>query len=106
MKNYTNPRLEAVIPDWPSGSRRVEARFTIEARPGKGERAVRVTTGKPKVTTFASKTRIVDGDDGRTYIAKLSMYGNVTIMRGDLQLDEESIWPKDARFSEVRALFD
>ena len=104
-KIYSNPRLEAVIADWPSGSRRVNARFAIEARPGKGERATRVTTGAPKATTFALKTRIVDGDDGRTYIAKLTMYRNVTIMRGDMKFDEETIWSSDPRYPAIAALF-
>ena len=104
-KTYSNPRLEAVISDWPSGSRRVEARFAIEARAGKGERATRTTTGAPKVTTFALKTRIVTGDDGRTYIANLTMFGHISIMRGDMQFSEEAIFPHDPRYPEVAALF-
>lgn len=32
---------------------------------------MRVTTGAPKKLTYARKARIVDGDDGKTYIAEL-----------------------------------
>lgn len=64
---YSNPRMEATIPDWPSGSKRVTARFEIE-KAKKGERAIRTTDGAPKKLTFAKLARIVDGSDGRTYI--------------------------------------
>ncbi len=67
--SYSNPRTSAVIPDWPSGSQRVTATFSIEAHPKRGERGVRTTTGAPKTLTYARKARIVDGDDGRIYIA-------------------------------------
>lgn len=78
--------------------------FSIEQTP-RGERAVRVTTGAPKKLTFARKMRIVDGDDGRTYIAALSDYGFVTIMRGDMKFQEEVFHENNPRFSEVRTLF-
>lgn len=104
-KRYSNPRMTAVIEDWPSGSKRVTATFSIEAN-ARGERAVRVTTGKPVALTYALKARIVDGDDGRTYIAELTRYGFVSIMRGDMKIQEESIHPDNPRFAEVRALFN
>jgi hypothetical protein len=111
---YSNPRREAVIPDWPWGSKqRTTATFTIEIGPVSRERAVRVTidpkTGRPtapKKRTYASKARIVDGDDGRTYIAELSMYGFVSIMRGDMKFEEETVHPDNPRFPEVMALFE
>ena len=106
MPNYSNPRTHATIENWPSGSKRVKAEFMIEAFPGKGERAVRVTTGAPKKLTYARKMRIVDGDDGRTYIAALSDYGHVSIMRGDMKLQEESIHNRDPRYAEILALFN
>lgn len=103
---YSNPRMKAVIENWPSGSKRVTAVFTIEADPKRGERAVRVTDGKPKKLTYARKVRIVDGDDGRTYIAELTDFGFVSIMRGDMKIQEESIHDRDPRYPAARALFD
>ena len=47
-KVYSNPRMSATIEDWPSGSKRVTAVFTIEQHAKRGERAVRMTTGAPK----------------------------------------------------------
>lgn len=101
---YTNPRTHAVIDNWPSGSYRVTATFYIETHPKRGERAVRVTTGKPVKVTYATKARIVDGDDGRTYIATLNGHF-VSILRGDMKYWHESIFPDNPRFAEVRALF-
>lgn len=114
MTTYSNPRMTAEIPNWPMGNnKRGTAFFSIEAKPGKGERGVRVTredgtlkTGKPKTLTFARKARIVDGDDGRTYIAELSMYGFVTIMQSGMQFKAESVHPGDARLPELLTLFD
>lgn len=102
---YTNPRMNAEIQDWPSGSRRVTAVFSIEATK-RGERAVRTTTGAPKKLTFAVKSRIVDGSDGRTYIANLTMYGFVSIMNGDMKFQAESVFPDNDRYAAIRALFD
>jgi hypothetical protein len=101
---YSNPRKTAVITDWPSGSKWVTAYFSIEADPKRGERAVRVTTGAPKKLTFARKMRIVDGDDGRTYIAKLSGYGHITIMHGNFKYDAETVFD-GPRYAELAALF-
>jgi hypothetical protein len=109
---YSNPRREAVISDWPIGSQRTTATFRIEAKPGKGERGTRFTidpkTGRPsavKVLTYAVKARIVDGDDGRTYVANMTMYGHVSIMRGDMKFSEEAVFPADTRYGEIAALF-
>lgn len=105
MTTYSNPRREAVIENWPNGSQRVTAHFLIESDPKKGERAVRVTTGAPKKLIFAAKMRIVDGDDGRTYIAALSPYGShITIWKGDMKYNHESIDGHDPRFAEVLAM--
>ena len=102
---YSNPRTYAMIENWPSGGKRVTARFSIEVDLKRGERAVRVTDGAPKKLTYARKQRIVDGDDGRTYIAELSTYGHVTIMRGDMKFNEESVHAGDPRHTELMALF-
>lgn len=87
---YSNPRMSAVIENWPSGSKRVTARFEIE-NTSKGERGVRVTTGEPKKLTYARMARIVDGDDGKTYIAEYTSYGFISIMRGDMKFSHETI---------------
>ena len=101
---YSNPRMTAVISDWPSGSKRVTARFEIE-QGRKGERAVRTTDGAPKKLTFARMARIVDGSDGRTYIAEYTIYGHITIMRGDMKFQQEVIHERDPRYAEVLELF-
>ena len=104
MTNYSNPRMSATIENWPHGGKRVTANFTIESDK-RGERAVRITTGAPKKLTYARKMRIVDGDDGRTYIAELSMYGHITIMNGDMKYSKETIFNGDPRMPELLALF-
>jgi hypothetical protein len=113
MTNYSNPRLEAVIEDWPSGAHRTRATFSIETVPGKGQRAVRVTvdpkTGRPsapKKLTYASAARIVDGDDGRTYIANYTRtFGHISIMRGDMKFSHETALADQSRFAELKDLF-
>lgn len=106
MTTYSNPRLHAEIDNWPlGGSRRGLAVFDIEAKPGKGERGVRKTNGAPKTLTFARKARIVDGDDGRTYIAELSGYGHISIMRGDMKLQHEVIHERDPGYAAALELF-
>jgi hypothetical protein len=97
--------MSATIENWPSGARRVTAQFVIEVDPKRGERAVRTTTGAPKKLTYASKSRIVDGDDGRTYIANLTAWGHISIMRGDFKFNEEAVFERDARYPALRAMF-
>ncbi len=110
---YSNPRLSATIADWPHGAHRTKATFAIETHPQRGQRATRVTidpkTGRPstpKVLTYARKARIVDGDDGRTYIAELTMYGFVTIMRGDMKYQEAVIHQDSPDYAAALALFE
>lgn len=105
MTTYSNPRIAAVVDNWPTGTKRCTATFRIERSP-KGERAVRITTGAPKKLTYARKARIVDGDDGRTYIAELTAYGFVSIMRGDMKYQHESVHPGDDRLPALLALFE
>jgi hypothetical protein len=105
MTSYSNPRTSATIENWPSGSNRVTAQFSIESGK-KGERAVRVTTGAPKKLTFANKMRIVDGDDGRTYIAALTGYGHISVFHGDMKYSKEAVFESDPRYPELRALFN
>ena len=104
--NYTNPRMKAEIENWPSGQHRVKAIFEIEQNPKRGERAIRTTTGAPKKLTFAEKARIVDGDDGRTYVLELSrMFGHISIMKGDMKFQHEVIFEGDERYPELVKLF-
>lgn len=105
MTSYSNPRMEAVIADWPNGRLgRVTARFSIEQHATRGERAARVTTGKPVVLTYSAKQRIVDGDDGRTYIATLQGT-HIAIMKGDMKYQHEAVFRSDARYPALLRLF-
>ena len=105
MTEYSNPRTEATIKDWPSGSKRVDARFYVESKPKFGERAVRVTTGAPKNGGYAAIVRIVDGDDGKTYILEHSpMYQHITVMKGDMKFQHEVIFERDARYASLLSL--
>jgi hypothetical protein len=97
--------MSAVIENWPSGRHRVTARFEIEQHPKRGERAVRTTDGAPKKLTFAKLARIVDGSDGRTYIAEYNVYGAICIMRGDMKIQHEWISEGNPRYGEVLELF-
>lgn len=106
---YSNPRCSATIENWPSGQHRVTAQFRVEGN-ARGERAVRWTeyNGVPsghKNLTYAKMARIVDGSDGRTYIAELTEYGHITIMRGDMKFSHESVFPRDARYPALFELF-
>lgn len=113
MRNsYSNPRLHAEIENWPSGSHRVKAVFNVEATQ-RGERATRYTehpsTGVPsavKKMTYAQKVRIVDGNDGRTYIAELTGFGHISIMKGDCKFQHEVVYENDPGYAELRKLFD
>ena len=105
--------MTATIENWPmGGAKRGTAVFEIEQHPERGERAHRTTllplkpSTAPKLLTYARKMRIVDGDDGRTYIAALTLYGHITIHRGDMKFHEETIHEDDPRYGAVRALFD
>ena len=114
MTEYTNPRMSAVIDGWPIGQLRTTARFSVEYKAGKGERGVRVLDnpkgGKPfapKKLTYASKVRIVDGDDGKTYFAEWAKgYRMISIMQGNAQFIAESVHETDPRYAVmVRDLF-
>lgn len=109
---YSNPRMEAVITDWPIGNKRTTATFRIECDPKRGERGTRFTidpkTGKPSATkklTFARKARIVDGDDGRTYILELSTYRHISVMQGNMQFQAETLNADDPRYLSLLELF-
>ena len=101
---YSNPRMRAVIENWPSGSKRVTAQFDIE-QSKRGERALRQTTGATKMLTYSKMARIVDGSDGSTYIANLTEFGHISIMRGDMKFSQESIFERDPRYADALELF-
>lgn len=103
---YSNPRMSATIENWPGGrNKRVTARFEIEQDAKRGERAVRTTDGAPKKLTFAKMARIVDGSDGRTYIAEYTMYGFISIRKGDMKYEHETIHQDNPRYAHVLELF-
>jgi hypothetical protein len=109
---YSNPRMNVVIEDWPSGSLRTKATFSIEQNK-RGERAVRVTvnpkTGRlnaPKSMTYATKARFVDGSDGRLYIIELSQFKHISVMKGTFDYSQETIYERDPRYAAVLALFE
>ena len=55
MTAYSNPRMQAIIENWPHGKQRVTATFAIEADSKRGERALRTTTGATQKLTYARK---------------------------------------------------
>lgn len=105
MTIYSNPRMSLVVRGWPSGGKRVTAKFEIEANARGRERAVRVTTGAPKRLTYAIKARIVDGDDGLIYIAELTNFDFVVIMNGDMKFEHEVVHTDNPRYPDLLALF-
>lgn len=102
---YSNPRMTAVIENWPSGSKRVTARFEIEQDSKRGERGVRITDGAAKKLTYAKMARIVDGEDGKTYIAEFTIYGHITIMQGNMKFQQESVFPGQPAYGAMLGLF-
>ncbi len=102
---YSNPRMSATIENWPSGKHRVTARFEIEQDAKRGERGTRITDGAAKKLTYAKLARIVDGDDGRTYIAEFSMYGHISIMQSNMKFQQESVFSTDPRYASMLELF-
>jgi hypothetical protein len=112
MTTYSNPRLEAVIDNWPSGARRTTATLRVETVPGRGQRGTRTTidprTGRasaPKLLTYSRAVRIVDGDDGRTYFVE-DDGTHITVMQSNMQFQAEVVWPRDDRYPALLALFD
>jgi hypothetical protein len=107
MTEYSNPRMSAIVTNWPSGGKRVTAKFEIERDAKRGERGVRITTGAPKKLTYGRAARVVDGDDGRTYVAVWAAHHeHITIYRGDFKYAEETIFSSDPGYVAVRKLFD
>jgi hypothetical protein len=104
MITYNNPRMRAVVPNWPDDGKRVTATFEIEIVEGRGQRAVRTTTGKPKKLTYAKRMRIVDGSDGRTYILE-DFDSFIGVRQGNMKYCADTVHYHDPRFAELQALF-
>lgn len=112
MVKFSNPRLVAEFTDWPiGGNNRGLCRFAVEDNGKKGKRVSRTTADKngrlckPKYTTYSDHQAIVDGDDGKTYILSLGVYGFVSIHRHDFMSAERSgCFDSDPDFAEVVAL--
>ncbi len=102
MIKLSNPRTTAVIEDWPFGSKRVTATFECETNK-RGTRVNRVTTGKPKRTTYFAKAVIVDGDDGKTYILSATGHGQIVLTPGTLKYPTY-FYEKDAEWDEYKPL--
>ena len=107
----SNPRTEAIIENWPIGRQRCRAWFAVESGP-RGERASRRTENRdrsgwnaPKLTTYALRTRIADGDDGRTYVVR-DVHSHINVMRGDMQHDAGNAFPGDPQYAALLSLFD
>lgn len=112
--NYSNPRMRAVIDDWPFGSRlRTAATFEIDVSRTGRERATRVVidprSGKPcakKSLVWSRGSRILDGDDGKTYIANLTEFGHISVFHGDMKYSHEAIFENNPRYTAILALFN
>jgi hypothetical protein len=105
-----NPRTEAIIEGWPIGRQRCRAWFAVETGP-RGERASRRTENRdrtgwnaPKLTTYALRTRIADGDDGRTYIVR-DVGSHINVLQGDMQHDAGNAFPGDPQHAALLSLF-
>lgn len=109
---YSNPRTEALIEDWPFGKKTCKARFEVQKHPRFGQRVARYTENKtrtgwnsPKCSTYTSKVAILDGSDGRTYIGMYhDMYDHITIMQGTMKFQAEVICKNTANYGIVKAL--
>ena len=104
MTSYGNPRMEAVVNDWPSGGKQVAAYFKIETHPTRVHGPTRQTTGAVRTMTYCEQARIVDGDDGRIYFAEL--YRNMITVRGGNLMNAGTFHSDDPRYPELHALFD
>lgn len=110
---YSLPVLKYTTALWPYGRETTTAVFAVErAATGNMERVTRVTLNpktnkwnKPKKTTYSVKARIVKGEDERTYVAELSIYGHITIRESNLQYEKETFYPKDEGYQDALSLF-
>lgn len=111
MVTLSNPRLEAVIEDYPlGGNKRGRCVFKVENNPKRGNRVGRTTTGKTKYDVYGGATAIVDGSNGRTYILQdAGVYGFIKVKRSDFMdatdtFGKSAVFPGDERYEELKAL--
>lgn len=119
LLEYSNPRLSLVVEGWPWGQKmRTQASFFVESNK-RGQRVGRILkdphSGRPcaaKFTTYSAQARIVDGSDGRTYIATLGHFNSsIQIVCGDMKYTREyppagnAGTPEHARHGKILALF-
>jgi hypothetical protein len=112
MTDYSNPRTEAIIEDWPYGQHRTMARFFVETHPTRGQRVGRITinpkTGRPtapKFLAYAEKVVIVDGDDSKIYIV-MDRGHHFFVSHGNMQYQHEVVFANNPKFEALRALCD
>ena len=106
---FSNPRTTAVFEDWPfGGSQRCRMEFKIESHPTRGERCIRTSTtannrvGKPKKSTYSTMCRIVDGDDGKTYILEYNqVYRMIHVRESNLKYSFKTAYPGDPDYDEL-----
>ena len=111
MVTFSNPRLHAVIEDYPlGGNKRGPCKFDVEFKKGKGWKFFRTTTGKPKSTiAYGGRACIVDGSDGRTYLIQHGgIYDAVTIYASDMKNPDPKVLgcdhyvpSRDERYAEL-----
>ena len=111
MITFSNPRQQATFTDWPlGGSKRGNCTFSVEFKKGKGWRFSRVTTGKPKTSTYGGRCAIVDGSDGRTYLLQFAgAFDFIKIMRSDFmdatgEVGTGSVFPNNPLYQDLTAL--
>lgn len=97
MKNYRSAHRSLTIDNYPMGrNKRGVANYMVEVKKGK-ERANRITicdgkTSKPKTTTYGAKVAFLVCDEGFTWVATVSEYGEmISILKSNMQHSEETI---------------
>ncbi len=111
---FSNPRTTAVFENWPfGGAQRCRMEFKIECHPKRGERCLRWSTSahgrvsKPKKSTYSTMCRIVDGDDGKTYILEYHQHsGMVSIRESNLKFSTATFYPENEEHIELYNLFN
>ena len=94
-------RKEDRIEGWPVGSnKRATAVFTHETKPKRGQRIVRVTTGKPKPSTYYLLVCLANGSDGKTHYIGLTQFGHLAVMSCDMKHSDFSVFRGDPNYDE------
>lgn len=93
---YANPRLS---------EHGKTVTFSVQRTP-RGERAVRVDSHGSKKLPYTTGARIVDGSDGRLYVAQwVGEHNFIAIMKRDFRFMRETIRPEDAGFAKLQQSF-